>query len=149
NLPVVEPKFVSLHGNFFGQNWFNRTGKQTTNLASINKGVLRRFPVPLAPLGEQRRIVAKLDELLSDLDAGVAALERAKANLKKSRAAMLKAAVTGELTAEWRAAHPEVEPAGKLLDRILAEKQRRWEAHQLAKFTAAGSTPPKNWQGKY
>src|SRR5205085_7062439 len=39
-LPYIEPKFVSHHGNFFGQKWFTRTGKQTTNLASINKGVL-------------------------------------------------------------------------------------------------------------
>ena len=32
-LPLVEPKFVSYHGNLFGQEWFTRTGKQTTNLA--------------------------------------------------------------------------------------------------------------------
>ena len=62
---LVEPKFVSYHGNHFGQEWFTRAGKQTTNLASINKGMLRRFPVPLAPIEEQKRIVAKLDELFS------------------------------------------------------------------------------------
>ena len=62
-LPLVDPKFVSFHGNYFGQKWFTRTGKQTTNLASINKGVLSRFPVPLAPQDEQRRIVAKIEEL--------------------------------------------------------------------------------------
>ena len=77
-LEAVDPKFVSLHGNFFGQQWFTRTGKQTTNLASINKNVLRAFPVALAPLNEQHRIVAKVEELFSDLDAAVAALERVR-----------------------------------------------------------------------
>ena len=113
---VVESKFVSFHGNFFGQDWFARTGKQTTNLASINKGVLSRFPLPIAPLNEQRRIVAKIDEPFSDLDAGIAALKRVKANLKRYRAAVLKAAVEGKLTEQWRAEHPETEPASKLLN---------------------------------
>ncbi|MBL8810461.1 MAG: restriction endonuclease subunit S [Planctomycetaceae bacterium] len=55
-----------------------------------------QFPVP--PLPEQRRIVSKIEELFSDLDAGVSALERAKANLKRYRASVLKAAVEGRLT---------------------------------------------------
>jgi type I restriction enzyme S subunit len=145
----ISPKFVSYHGNFFGQNWFTRTGKQTTNLASINKGILRRFPVPVAPANEQRRIVEKIEELFSDLDAGVAALERARANLKRYRASVLAAAVSGRLTADWRAKHPEVEPASDLLKRILAERRHRWEADQLAKFAAKGMRPPKCWQAKY
>lgn len=149
NLSVVEPKFVSLHGNFFGQQWFTRTGKQTTNLASINKGVLSRFPIPVPPLDEQRRIVAKIEELFSDLDAGVVALQRAKANLKRYRAAVLKAAVEGKLTESWRAEHPNVEPASKLLERILTERRQKWESAQLAKFAAAKKQPPKNWKAKY
>jgi type I restriction enzyme S subunit len=60
--------------------------------------------LPIAPLNEQRRIVAKIEELFSDLDAGVAALKRAKANLKRYRAAVLKAAVEGKLTEKW---HPD------------------------------------------
>jgi restriction endonuclease S subunit len=149
NRAVVEPKFVSWHGNLFGQAWFSRTGTQTTNLASINKGILRRFPVPIAPLNEQRCIVATIEELLSDLDAGVSALVRARANLKRYRAAVLRAAVNGELTAEWRATHPNVEPAPKLLDRVLAERRRKWEADQQAKFNATGKIPTKHWQDKY
>lgn len=146
---LVEPKFVSYHGNYFGQKWFVRTGKQTTNLASINKGVLRRFPVPVAPLNEQRRIVAKIEELFSDLDAGVAALQRVKAKLKRYRAAVLKAAVEGRLTEQWRAAHPATEPASKLLGRILSERRRAWEADQLNASAKAGKYPPPNWKDKY
>ena len=58
--------------------------------------------VRVPPKQEQHRIVAKIEELFSDLDAGVAALERAKAKLKRYRAAVLKAAVEGKLTEEWR-----------------------------------------------
>ena len=80
--------------------------------------------MPLAPLNEQRRIVAKIEELFSDLDAGVAALGRIRANLKRYRAAVLKAAVEGKLTEEWRAKHPKTEPASRLLERVRAIVQR-------------------------
>ena len=106
-----------------------------------------RFPIP--PLSEQRRIVAKIEELFSDLDAGVVALERVRANLKQYRAAVLKAAVQGKLTEEWRAQHPDTEPASMLLERILTERRRQWEKDQLAKFAQAGKQPPKGWQSKY
>jgi len=148
-LALVNPKFVSYHGNYFGQDWFTKTGRQTTNLASINKGVLSRFPVPLAPLNEQRRIVAKIEELFSDLDAGVVVLERVRANLKRYRAAVLKAAVEGKLTEDWRAQQPDTEPASVLLDRILTERRRDWERDQLAKFAQAGKQSPNGWEAKY
>jgi hypothetical protein len=70
---------------------------------------IRSYGLPIPPLNEQRRIVDKIEELFSDLDAGVAALTRAKANLKRYRASVLKAAVEGHLTAAWRAEHPGTE----------------------------------------
>ncbi|MBN8279029.1 MAG: restriction endonuclease subunit S [Gammaproteobacteria bacterium] len=106
-----------------------------------------RVPVPPAP--EQQRILESTDELLSDLDAGVAALERVQAKLKHYRAALLQAAVEGALTAEWRAQHPVTEPASALLTRILAERRRRWEEAQLQKFRETGKAPPKDWKAKY
>jgi type I restriction enzyme S subunit len=116
---------------------------------SLRKSDIDPIPLPLPPLGEQRRIVAKIEELFSDLDAGVAALKRAKANLKRYRAAVLKAAVEGKLTEEWRAKHPAKEPASELLARILKERRQKWESDQLAKFAATGKQPPKNWREKY
>lgn len=83
--------------------------------------------IPVAPSPEQDRIVAKIEELFSDLDAGVAALARAKANLKRYRAAVLKAAVEGKLTEQWRAKNPPTEPAAKLLERILKDRRHKWE----------------------
>lgn len=124
--------------------------KATAGQFNIGVGMCRRLlPLPMAPTNEQRRIVAKIEELFSDLDAGEAALKRAKANLKRYRAAVLKAAVEGKLTEEWRAKHPAKEPASSLLARILKERRQKWEADQLAKFAAAQKEPPKNWRDKY
>ncbi len=117
--------------------------------SNISNGIVRQLPVPLAPRAEQVRIVAKIEELFSDLDAGVAALERVRANLKRYRAAVLKAAVEGRLTEEWRARNPATEPASELLERILAERRAKWEQDQLRKFKEAGKTPSKGWKDKY
>ena len=87
--------------------------------------------------------------MFSELDAGVAALERARERLKLYRASVLKAAVEGALTADWRAEHPDVEPASALLERILVERRRLWEEDQLRKFAAKGKPPPKNWRARY
>jgi type I restriction enzyme S subunit len=109
--------------------------------------------IPLAPTKEQTRIVEKLEELFSDLDAGVAELKAAQKKLAQYRQALLKAAVEGALTAAWRTRRAEqgspVETGAQLLTRILAERRRRWEEKQLAKFAEQGKTPPQDWQAKY
>ena len=110
---------------------------------------IRALIFPIAPFAEQHRIVSKIEELFSKLDAGVAALERAKANLKRYRASVLKAAVEGKLTEKWRAENPRCEPASKLLERILIERRRKWEEDQLANYKAKGQKPPQNWRNKY
>ncbi|HQQ69832.1 MAG TPA: restriction endonuclease subunit S, partial [Alicycliphilus sp.] len=105
--------------------------------------------IPVAPLATQDRIVEKLEELLSGLDAGVAELKAAQRKLARYRQSLLKAAVQGELTAAWRARHPPQETGAQLLARILAERRTRWEARQLAKFAQQGKAPPKDWRQKY
>jgi type I restriction enzyme S subunit len=115
----------------------------------VPSAFLGTLSLPLPPEREQVRILDTLDELLSDLDAGVAALDRVRTKLKHYRATVLKAAVEGALTAEWRRQHPATESADALLTRILAERRRRWEEVQVAKFAAGGRTPPKDWKAKY
>lgn len=125
-----------------------KTGGSDSGL-NLTHDRFRPLPIPIAPLNEQRRIVDKVEELLSDLDAGVAALERVQKKLTHYRAAILKAAVEGDLTADWRVQHPDTEPASTLLPRILTERRRRWEEDQLRKFQEAGKEPPKNWKARY
>ncbi len=115
---------------------------------------LRTLSFPLAPKGEQQRIVAALDSYFSRLDDAVATLERAQANLKRYRASVLKAAVEGRLVpTEAELARQEgrdYEPASVLLERIIKERRRRWEEAELAKLVAKGK-PPKDdkWKAKY
>ncbi|MCC6507370.1 MAG: restriction endonuclease subunit S [Aquimonas sp.] len=71
---------------------------------NISQGIVKSWAISVPPLAEQTRIVEKLEELLSDLDAGVAELKAAQKKLAQYRQSLLKAAVEGALTAEWRAA---------------------------------------------
>ena len=93
---------------------------------NISQGIVRDVEVPIAPLPDQHRIVARIEELFSRLDAGVAALRHAKAQLQRYRQSVLAAAVTGQLTQGWREQHPDTEPAEDLLKRILEDRQKNW-----------------------
>lgn len=125
-----------------------RFGKGTTH-TTIYFPEAKALSIGLPPVAEQQCIVSKIEEAFSDLDVGAAALERARASLKRYRAAVLKAAVEGRLTEKWRQSHPVAEPASELLERILIERRKKWEQAQLAKFAAAEKNPPKQWRDKY
>ncbi len=108
---------------------------KSTAIPSLSRDDLYRVRVPIAPRAEQARIVEKLEALLADLDAGVAELKAAQRKLAHYRQSLLKAAVDGTLTADWRAAHT---PEGRsstaecwssgehLLQRILQERRARF-----------------------
>ncbi len=146
---AVDSRFALITFQHFARNGVFSKVSKGVGIHHLSADRFASMPFLLPPKNEQARIVEKIEELFSDLDAGVAALERAKANLKRYRASILKAAVEGKLTAAWRADHKDLEPASKLLERILAERRRKWEADQLAKFAAAGKPPLKNWRAKY
>jgi len=115
---------------------------------------IAQYRVPVPPLPEQRRIVAEIEKQFTRLEAAVAALKRVQANLKRYRAAVLKAAVEGHLVPTEaslaRAEGRSYEPASELLKRILAERRARWEANQLAKFRAAGKErKAEKWKSNY
>jgi len=115
----------------------------------LTSSAMKQIPMAVAPVAEQIRIVAKLEELLSDLDAAVAELKAAQRKLGQYRQSLLKAAFEGALTAEWRANNHISETGAQLLERILQERRAFWEAKQLAKFAEQGKRPPKDWQKKY
>ncbi|RIK27199.1 MAG: type I restriction endonuclease subunit S [Chloroflexi bacterium] len=98
-----------------------------TAVPSIRKGDVGSIAFPLAPLNEQRRIVSKIEELFSDLDEGEAALRRVQSLLASYRQAVLKAAVTGELTKAWRETNQHrLESGEALLQRILQARREQW-----------------------
>ena len=146
-----DPTFIARQLHFLWlSGYFRHRCANHVNQASIAATPLSSMvPIAVAPSSEQSRIADALDELFSDLDAGTAALEKARDKLKLYRASVLKAAVEGALTADWRVRHPQVEPASELLKRILVERRRRWEEDQLRHFEEKGRVPPKNWRAKY
>ena len=116
----------------------------------INLGDLRSLPVPTAPANEQRRIVANLEALQARSRRAREALDAVPPLLEKLRQSILAAAFRGDLTKDWRAKHKDVEPASKLLERIRAERRRKWEEAELAKMKAKGKAPKDDgWKAKY
>lgn len=125
-----------------------------TTFREISGAKAALIPFPVAPVAEQERIVAEIEKQFTRLDAAVAALKRVQANLKRYRAAVLKAACEGRLVpTEAELARREgrsYEPASVLLKRILAERRSRWEVDQIAKFKRSGKIPSANtWKERY
>ncbi len=92
---------------------------------NISQEIVRDVIFPLPPLPEQYRIVNKIEELFTKLDAGVDALKKIKIQLKRYRQAVLKNAFEGKLTQQWREAHKEeLEPASVLLEKIKEQRKK-------------------------
>lgn len=116
----------------YARGYMASLGKGATQ-KNISQTVIKQFPFVLAPILEQRRIVVKIEELFTELEAGVASLQLAQAQLKTYRQALLKHAFEGKLTAQWRAENAgKLEDAQTLLQRIQAERQARYEAEVVA-----------------
>ena len=113
-----DPYFISVHGNTWGQRWFETHGKQTTNLASLNLTTLKSFPVPAPPLVEQREIVAKLQSIRRSEDRLRTEIIRAESHVATLRRSILSYAFSGKLVPQ----DPADEPASVLLERIAASR---------------------------
>ena len=107
----------------------------TTRL-KLTQGRLKTIPFKVAPLPEQRAIVAKIEELFSSLDNGISDLNKASAQLKIYRQAVLKKAFTGELSKAWRAKQANLPTASELLQQIQTERQSHHQ-QQLTKWQEA------------
>lgn len=94
---------------------------------AVRDGDVLEQLIPLAPLPEQRRIVAKVEILFEQSRTARQALDRILPLLKKLRQSVLAAAFRGDLTRDWREQNPGVEPATVLLERNRAERRRKWE----------------------
>lgn len=121
---------------------------------NISQGILRELRVPIAPLDQQKRIVAEIEKQFSRLDEAVANLKRVKANLKRYKAAVLKSAVAGRLVeTEAELARREgrsYETGEQLLQRILETRRSQWQGKGKYKEPAAPDTTdlpalPEGW----
>lgn len=110
----MQPKFVSWWGNSVALDYFLRAGKQTTNLASINKTVLSNLPLSLPPADEQEEIVRRVESLFALADSLGAKYQAARAQVDRLTPALLAKAFRGELVPQ----DPNDEPADALLARL-------------------------------
>ena len=131
---------------------------------NVNASRLAQVPIPIAPLVQQKRIVAEIEKQFSRLDEAVANLKRVKTNLKRYKAAVLKAAVEGRLVEteaelveaasrrldQRQDAATTYETGEQLLQRILETRRSQWQGKGKYKEPAAPDTTdlpelPEGW----
>lgn len=109
---------------------------------AITKSFVEELAFGLPPLPEQRRIVAKIEELFSELDKGIESLKAARVKLTVYRQAVLKHAFEGKLTEQWREKNKDkFETPEQLLEGIKQEREARYD-QQLKEWKAA----VKEWE---
>lgn len=111
-----EPKYISWWGNYRGLSYFIGAGKQTTNLASINRTVLCALPISIPPKEEQTEIVRRVEILFAFADRLEARLQAAQIASDRLTPSLLAKAFRGELVPQ----DPNDEPASELLKRLAA-----------------------------
>ncbi|MGO9016143.1 MAG: restriction endonuclease subunit S [Dissulfurispiraceae bacterium] len=137
----IEAKYVNYY--LKSPAYWDVIGQSKLGIAvpNVNATKLSQVPIPLAPLNTQQQITEEIEKQFSRLDEAVAGLKRIKANIKRYKAAVLTAAVEGKMTEEWRKQNPNIEPADKLLKRILAERKKKWEAEHPGKKFKEPTSP--------
>lgn len=117
---------------------------------NVNGTKLKSLIVPLPPLNEQKVIADKLDTLLAQVETIKARLERIPNIIKRFRQSVLAAAVSGELTEEWRRSYRPSQSVEEFSKAIESYRYKTWVNEQEAKFAAKGKWPKnKKWKEKY
>ena len=144
-----------LQSNFRRDAARNMTG--AVGLRRVPKPWLEQQQIPLPEPDEQRKIVAEIEKQFTRLEAGVAALRRVQANLKRYRAAVLKTACEGRLVSTEAELHrnqksktAKFETGAEFLARILTERRQNWQGRGKYREPAAPDTtglppPPEGW----
>jgi type I restriction enzyme, S subunit len=92
-------------------------------LPNVNASKLASLELPLAPIAEQPRMVARLLELIEPVETCCKRLANVATMLMRFRQSVLTAACSGRLTADWRETHPDCETVDAMLDRIRRRRQ--------------------------
>lgn len=120
-----------------------------TTVKGIRLEVLKALTINLPPLTEQKIIAEKLDTLLAQVDSTKARLEQIPQILKRFRQAVMKLAITGELTSEYRNNFPTnlVQEIAGIVEKERIEKKIK--NSKLSKEPYPAKIPfsiPKSWQ---
>ncbi|MBD2003844.1 MULTISPECIES: restriction endonuclease subunit S [Cyanophyceae] len=120
-LEWIIPKYIEFY--LKSESYWRSISDFTAGIAvpNVNASKLAEVKIPLAPINEQRRIVAKLEKLLAKVDTCKERLDKIPGILKRFRQSVLSAACSGRLTADWRENNPDVESAEELFRKNLKE----------------------------
>lgn len=119
------------------------TNTRGTGIPHVDPEVFWNLEVPLAPLAEQRRIVAKLEKLLGQVAACQQRLEKMPTLLKRFRQSILAAACSGRLTADWREKNPQSD--AEHIDGIKSDDlPEGWRVSTVEKLAKIGSGQSSN-----
>jgi type I restriction enzyme S subunit len=131
------------------EEWLSTQGTGST-FTAISKSDLEGLVVRLAPLNEQRRIVAKLENLLAKVDASQQRLAKIPIILKRFRQSVLAAACSGRLTADWRGENPCAAIRGADPPENAPETPESWKWNRLGEVAhvRGGVTKGRKLGGK-
>jgi type I restriction enzyme, S subunit len=143
--PLLHSGFFNYHFQFLKyKGAFIDVAQRAVNQSSINQAKLKSFLFSVPPINEQKRIVAKIEELFSELDKGIESLKAARGQLKVYRQSVLKHAFEGKLTAKWREENKDkLESTDQLLTRIKQEREVHYQ-QQLKDWNAVVTVWEKN-----
>ncbi|HAT1815649.1 restriction endonuclease subunit S [Legionella pneumophila serogroup 1] len=146
----VNSRYLNLYlQSFYKSGKISEYQAGSNNLRNLKFNDYAQIEVPIAPLNEQKRIIAKIEELFSELDNGIAALKTAREQLKVYRQAILKHAFEGKLTAKWREEHAvKLETPEQLLARIQEERDARYQQQLKEWKIAVNEWETKGKEGK-
>lgn len=148
--PGLDAEFLSKYFASPSKQRYIMSNQSGATRQALTKAKILDYDIPLPPLNEQRRIVAKIEDLTARSQAAKQALDAIPPLLERFRQSVLAAAFRGDLTKQWRQQNPNVEPASELLKRIRQERRHRWEQDYLAQQKAKGKTPKDDkWKEKY
>jgi type I restriction enzyme, S subunit len=117
--------------------------------ARVPRAFIEKTVIPLAPINEQRRIVARLAELDTQSRRARVHLAEIPAKLNESRQALLASAFSGALTADWRKANKRVR-LSEFMERLLQCRQADWEKNEGRRRERRGRAADKGaWKSKY
>lgn len=150
NTSLIEPRWIAyyLH-KLFWEGYYKIRATNHVNQSSINSTYLsKQIPIFLAPLNEQKRIVAKIDEFFSKIDSTLDSLRKTKLQLKFCKSSLLQSGFLGELTKARRDNNPaeSVEPLIEKIKKIQNKQEKKLQKIQIPEEDEYFHQIPNSWK---
>ncbi|APT57023.1 hypothetical protein RGI145_07890 [Roseomonas gilardii] len=147
--PALLPEWLPLFLRCMAQNGGLNDFLTGTTIKHLPGESLARIPMPVPPLAEQRRIVARIEALFGAIRDARNDLDRTLVLAERFRNALVAAAISGELTSDRSGSGTSAEESGVFMDRLASERRQLWEQSELARAAAKGRRLKDNWKDRF